>query len=495
MTTLIAQDQFYTVLRNGGNGVDVEEVDGSYIMIGREYDSFFYNHIYFHKLNTEGDSIGAWSFQVDTGLTTELSLVNSVNSGFISGFFWGEEDLETYGYLMSLSEDYSELNSTTSFNIGSTGTNVRINHHKNDSTLIVGGIFRDNSLTQYSVLMEMDTSGNINWTRDFYCGNNCILWPYHIENTLDGGYLFTCQEFWNSGGSGTDDYQKTAIIKTDELGFEEYRYHPGDEDYFTVAGWTIQANDSNYITAYSDPSFAEDFQPFNPNNTIWIVKFDIDGNEIWEINLYNDLPITEWGNGLNYTIKKMMKTEDGYIIGGSTTTDGFLIKIDFDGDLLWKRYFTHPQYNSNTADWQETQINGFSTTSDSGYVLTGYYACSSGNIYPTGIAAAIVIKVDEFGCLEPGCQLADNIEEITKNEFDFQLFPNPVLNQLRISLMGEASELFSIRIFDLKGSELIYKNDLSDQSLINVHQLERGMYLIQVEFENGARSTRKFIKE
>ncbi len=501
--SVIAQEQFYTVFRNQSNGVNVVEKDSSYLLIARESIIQTINWYYFHNISLSGDTLNSWVFQVDTATITDIFYDNSVSGHYIAGAIQGEGNGYNYGLLSKFNSDFSEISTSQPFDIGETGSVFRLMNAKDDSTLVMGGHFRDNSMTQHSALVEMDTLGNVHWSRNFYCGSDCILLPYQIENSLDGGYFFTCQEFWNSAGSGSMAYEKTVIIKTDDLGFEEYRYHPGDEDYHIIAGWVIQSNDSNYITAYSDPAFAEFNQPFNPDNTIWVVKFDSEGNVLWEVSLYDDLPINEWGTGLNYTIRKMIKVDDGYIIGGSTNIDGFLLKIDFEGGLIWKRYYTHPQYEENTADWQETQINGFSTTSDDGFILTGYYYSTSGNIYPTGIAAAIVIKVDEFGCLEPGCQLADEIEEESLRDFDFQIFPNPASDKLRVSFIKEMNESFDIVIYSITGEALLLNPSTSlpagqagsGRHEYDISSLSPGMYIIQVELENGYRSARKFVKE
>jgi hypothetical protein len=494
--TVDAQEQFYTVFRNQSNGVNVVEKDSSYLLIAREGVLQTINWYYFHNISLSGDTLNSWIFQIDTASTTDIAYDNSVNGHFIAGAIQGEGNGYNYGLVSKLNSDYSEISSSQLFDIGETGSVFRLMNSKDDSTIVMGGHFRDNSMTQHSALVEMDSLGIVNWSRNFYCGTDCILLPYQIENALDGGYFFTCQEFWYSAGSGANAYEKTVIIKTDDLGFEEYRYHLGDEDYHIRAGWVIQSNDSNYIAAYSDPAFAEFDQPSNPDNTIWVVKFDIDGNELWEVSLFDDLPISEWGNGYNYTIRKMIKVDNGFLIGGSDGgLYGFLFKLDFEGNLIWKRYYTHPQWEENSASSQRTEINGFTQTSDSGFILTGYYFSTSGNIYPTGIAAAIVIKVDEYGCLEPGCQLADAIEEEVLSDFDFQIFPNPVRNKVRVSFRKASEESFSIKIFNLSGKELVHKTALHDQSNIDVSQLTSGMYILQVEFENGHRSARKFVKE
>lgn len=81
------------------------------------------------------------------------------------------------------------------------------------------------------------------------------------------------------------------------------------------------------------------------------------------------------------------------------------------------------------------------------------------------------------------------------NLAEFQILPNPVVSQFRISFQSNTSTLFSIRIFDFKGIELVYEKELSDQSRINIGNLSSGLYILQVEFEDGYRSSRKFVKE
>jgi hypothetical protein len=58
-----------------------------------------------------------------------------------------------------------------------------------------------------------------------------------------------------------EEAEKTAIIKTDSEGNQQYRLYPGEEDLFAVAGWVLPTADGNYLTAYTDPMTVTDNLP------------------------------------------------------------------------------------------------------------------------------------------------------------------------------------------------------------------------------------------
>lgn len=78
-----------------------------------------------------------------------------------------------------------------------------------------------------------------------------------------------------------------------------------------------------------------------------------------------------------------------------------------------------------------------------------------------------------------------------KEPIDFQIYPNPVSNDLYV--VGNNLEHANYTIYDLSGRTLI-KGNLYQNKTINVLELHRGMYILRLETQNGGGTT-KFVVE
>ena len=405
-STASAQERFFEFLP-GWRNLKIIEKEFVYLSIGFTSDGTGFNHYQFSSISKTGGGLNAWEFDLDTALSIESRFTNDFSTGdqinYVSGGLVGNNN-RIYGSFIEFNDEFTDTVRFTSFNIlPGNGTMIRTHLHINPNKFILGGFLQNTDLQVYPSLMESDSLGNINWRSDFFCGSNCDLYPFHIMQTSDGGYFFTCSELHNWGGSQVGDARKTAIIKTDSLGNEQFRLHPGNPNLYTVNGWVLPTSDGNYITAYSDPMTTdpESTPQANPQSTIWLEKFDVLGNQISIVDYFDFLPKLPNQNGLLYTIVQMLITNDsnilivGYLDGVNDT--GFMLKISQDGDPLWFRFISPPQVDGNSAGAEWTKIRGITATSDGGYIMAGEYFSSPGNIFPVGIQTAFAAKVDEFG--------------------------------------------------------------------------------------------------
>ncbi len=97
----------------------------------------------------------------------------------------------------------------------------------------------------------------------------------------------------------------------------------------------------------------------NGGDDVLLVKMDGDGNIIWQKNI---------GGEENEGAHKVIVGVDGYILGGYTKTlgngskDFYLLKTDFDGNVLWEKSFGTANYESCTS---------LTATDDGGFLLVG----------------------------------------------------------------------------------------------------------------------------
>jgi hypothetical protein len=75
-----------------------------------------------------------------------------------------------------------------------------------------------------------------------------------------------------------------------------------------------------------------------------------------------------------------------------------------------------------------------------------------------------------------------------------KLYPNPATTTLLVSLEGVDAEVSTITIQDLSG-KIVYSTETSDVStLLNINELNKGLYLIKVSNSNGIVSVSRFAK-
>jgi len=176
-----------------------------------------------------------------------------------------------------------------------------------------------------------------------------------------------------------------------------------------------------------------------------IFKIDTLGNMIWDTILGDGYALSFQNqfhkvactlNGSEYvaggTKKEFLPEEEQSDSTGTAITQGWLVKVNEDGDVLWDRTYHY----MNTPNDEHT-FNDLKATSDGGYIFCGEsrdddwqndYAYSEGNRQQGWL-----VKVDEYGCLVEGCQLSDNIsEQETVEEKYFKAGPIPAGDFLNI---------------------------------------------------------------
>jgi hypothetical protein len=212
-----------------------------------------------------------------------------------------------------------------------------------------------------------------------------------------------------------------------------------------------------------------------------------------------NLPLDEFEENYQYTIYQMLRSEDNAIIivGKDGVRKGFILKVSEDGVLSWFRIITPPQSEGNDAGMEWTQIFGVSQTTAGGYIMPGDYYSTPGNIYPEGIQTAIAVKVDSLGCLVAGCDTIVGIAEIPKVDLGLRVYPNPASEVINI-WVNENVRVEWIRIYEVSGKvviEAINGLPLGEGGLrgIDVRYLSPGMYLLEVETEDGFREVKRIV--
>lgn len=193
-----------------------------------------------------------------------------------------------------------------------------------------------------------------------------------IVNTSDGGYALAGLTY--SQGSGESDLW---LVKVDASGNMQWNktFGGAQED---VGYSLVQSNDGGYAIVGSTISYG------SGGNDIWLIKTDSSGNLQWDK--------TYGGAGDDYGWNLEKTSDGGYLITGYTTSygsgmnDGWIIKVDSQGNIQWSQTFG--------GSGSDATLQGIQT-SDGGYAFTGY-TNSSG----AGKADLWLVKISSTGSLE-----------------------------------------------------------------------------------------------
>lgn len=252
----------------------------------------------------------------------------------------------------------------------------------------------------------------------------------------------------------------------------------------------------------------------------WLLKTDISGNIDWQ---------KVWGSVKDEWINEIYKITDGYIIAGITRsyghgkTDGWLRKIDKEGNSIWDKTF---------GGSEDDYINDVIQTTDGGYIFIGstksfgegdydYWINrldSEGNIIWSETyggedwdAARFVILSEENSYLIGGETYSQgsgdsdawliklktnndnlinqNYNLITRNFYLKQNYPNPFnsLTKIKYSIPNESNVILSV--YSLNGR--LIKTLVEDHKKAgcyeekwNATNLPTGIYIYRIETKN-----------
>ena len=207
-------------------------------------------------------------------------------------------------------------------------------------------------------VLKMDSLGNELW-------NSTIIGPLgsdinQIKQTSDNGYILNNRE---------------SIIRLDPKGNEIWRY-PKAIEYNNFASIVVADNNKFIVVKTTLDSLTTELK-------LEVFKLDENGGIVWK-KYYGDLPFIY--------VSYIEKTIDGnYIILGnegpdfaSRDFDLFILKIDGEGNVLWKKTLENPLYDHGQKIKQ---------TRDNGFIILSWH---SDNREVTTIR---LVKVDETGNL------------------------------------------------------------------------------------------------
>lgn len=255
-----------------------------------------------------------------------------------------------------------------------------------------------------------------------------------------------------STGQGEGDYYIIRVNGTGDVLWEKTFGGP----YIEEAQNILLTNDGNIIIAGDTESYG------GGESDGYLVKLDLDGNLIWQ---------KFYGATRKDVLKTVEQTSDGgLILSGVTRSFGnfepdmWLIKTNGDGDTAWTKRFGGPYHDHGYTAYQ---------TSDGGYLLSGHIEKTNSD------EDFALIKLNETGNLILSIGYALNLN----NDLLINLFPNPSMGFVNI-IFDNTTVPHYLKIYNQPGQLLLEEKITMEEALngktLDLTSFEKGIYYVKI---------------
>ncbi len=348
--------------------------------------------------------------------------------------------------------------------------------------------FVESTDSPYTFMQKLDPQGNLIWESIYD-----EIWGSSEITLLSDGDMILNGQIWYSM------VNQILIQKLDSIGQEKWRYTTGG---LNSIGSTCVEDDQGRII------ISNTWNNDNPPNQYWdtpYYQFRKLEDTGWYFQQVDEVKYGRFGGRKYDNITKILN--DGNIVTAgmhdvnTPITDSipysraFMFKVDENLDSLWFRTYWHPEEIHHFAS---AEIWDFDTLSDGGFICTGTV------IVPNMIAEfdLWLMRLDEFGCLEPGCHNVNVSEIVIGFENSMKVFPNPVRDHATIqfeipnpAILQNNFSKTQLIVTDISGREIErmnlpsfgarYQLELNTahyaQGLYQVHWVSGGTWLDTVE--------------
>lgn len=216
-----------------------------------------------------------------------------------------------------------------------------------------------------------------------------------VERTSDGGYVIAASSSASDGdltnNNGNPDWW---IVKLNSTGDIEWQTSLGGSS-LDFCYSVVQTADGGYVAAGSIVSSDGDVTGFHGVEDGWLVKLNSMGNLVWQralggsfVDLLQSIKTT---SDSGFVVVGSSGSSDGDVAMNQGATDVWLLKLGASGLIEWEKTYggSGPDHGKTV---QLTSDGGFmitGTTSSNDGDVSGYHGISGGDIW--------VVKVDSIG--------------------------------------------------------------------------------------------------
>ena len=362
----------------------------------------------------------------------------------------------------------------------------------NDSYLLTLYEVHPNNLISNEIgLIKLNAEGELIWRKTY---GNSSLRDFPFSSTILNENAYAIGGYIINDHIVTQNYtSRASIFQVDSLGNKQWEWlSPVDELWDAVYGIVASGDggligvSGNGVEKYVNPevNFLHWGNPIifklNENHDlVWQRTFDISNmtifdNELTDIIQSNDqngfVAIGNYGERFPEIVDSIGVAE--------VELSGWILKVSPEGDSLWARKLKYLNEDGAGAHY----LYDIRPTSDGGYILCGQVR--DVELFEH-FQQAWLIKVDEYGCVVPGCHLPNNLSEIKKEIPQLLLYPNPVQDQLHVFLRDYSAyqrESLTFRVVNQQG-QIIQRLKINPSEeityMIDVSSYASGAYFLQ----------------
>jgi hypothetical protein len=330
-------------------------------------------------------------------------------------------------------------------------------------------------------IVKFSATGELEW--DYTIGTNGFDIGQAIIQTSDGGYLAGSNSIILQGAVGnitcippSYDYVTGVLTKFDADMNVQWQRCYGGNNHDAING--ILELDDGYI--FSGGTASTNMPGHNGDVDVWVVRIDFDGNIVWQ-KVFG-------GSGYEAGYKIYKTDDNGFIVAGNTYSnngdvwgnhsisehysDIWMFKINSDGELQWQQCFG--------GEGREGIVYGVLRNSDNNFVIAG--VTNYGPSYDVGCTPYGGNIVDrDFWVFE--ILLNDTVNAINTpaNARGIRVYPNPATSETWLQLPeGTNNSSLPMQLFSAKGI-LVYSTTVRGRfHKIETINLPAGLYLVRL---------------
>ena len=163
----------------------------------------------------------------------------------------------------------------------------------------------------------------------------------------------------------------------------------------------------------------------------------------------------------------------------TSTHKATLHKVSYAGDSLWQRnYFVREGLISHWSDAETSKMFDLKAIPDgSGYIMGGYsYRDNAYEKLAEPYYVPLLIRVDNDGCIIPGCNLTKTKDNKLESETSFRVWPNPFKD--RLVIQHDMTEVVSYKLYNIEGKLMDEFNlsEFGENLILKTSSLPPGIY-------------------
>ena len=335
-----------------------------------------------------------------------------------------------------------------------------------------------NNGSRDAYIIKYDKDGNVLWQKDW--GGKYNDYFESVVLTNDGDFIVVGHSnSLNIEGLPNKGSSDAIIVKYDKDGNLLWQKSWGgnnDDCFFS----SVLTNDNGIIVVGKTKSLDIDGLPNKGNYDAIIVKYDIDGNMLWQKNY--------GGSGEEVFESLVLNNDNGFVVAGESNSidieglsnkgnmDAIIVKYDKDGNMLWQNC-----WGGNNED----KFVSIALTNDDGFTVIGNSnSINVEDLSNKGDIDAIIVKYDKDGNMlwqkNYGGRYIDNFYSIIlTDDGGFIVVGSSSSNDIE-GILNKGSYDGIIIKYDNEGNILSQKNwESSDaEHFKSSIEIESGIYIV-----------------